>query len=287
MAATIAAVWILVLAGTIQLSCSRATETSSCQNENMVFSVRNMTESYIHMRIDDNSDTCNISVDVSVCNTSNKDTDIVEHSVMTNKVSTVVDNYMGRLHGNNITVAINSSCDVCTDTFYMPELKPTVSKFIPHESSYNGVVIDDLSNDYNCDFSINGIVSSYKIYVHSKDSIRSIGPCSDDQIKLSWCESSAQNEENVGLKVKGVENETTVCIFCEVEDCNHHASKVMLFNFEIVKCSERAELKDGKCNCKEPYKGDGVSCSGGAEMITTPPILYIVILAAVVLITAE
>ena len=98
----------------------------------------------------------------------------------------------------------------------------------------NGRIIDDLSNDYGCDFG--SPVIEYSICIYSGDSNDCFAnPCGNGQIFTSLCSGSTSSDGTVGLEVGEVENGTVVSIFCPRKDCRDQFSSVLLFNIGICK----------------------------------------------------
>ena len=97
-----------------------------------------------------------------------------------------------------------------------------------------GRIIDDLSNEYGCDFDSPFI--DYQICILSGTSNDCFEtPCGNGQIRTSLCNCSttASKNERVGLEVNEVENGTIVSIFCPRRDCRGIFSNVMIFNIGI------------------------------------------------------
>jgi hypothetical protein len=96
--------------------------------------------------------------------------------------------------------------------------------------NYTGRIIDDLSNDYDCDFG--SPVIDYKICIRSQGCFAT--PCGNGQIFTSFCNQSYSSGQRIGLEVSRVERDTIVSIFCSRIDCRGLFSNVMLFNIGIT-----------------------------------------------------
>ena len=101
-----------------------------------------------------------------------------------------------------------------------------------------GTLIEDLSNDYGCDFG--GPVVDYKICIHSGKSNDCFNtPCGNGHIYTSLCSDSPHSDGRVSLEVDAANNGTVVSIFCARTDCKGFFSNVMLFNVGIRKFQTR------------------------------------------------
>ena len=107
----------------------------------------------------------------------------------------------------------------------------TEFKFVT--SNFRGSIIDDLSNEYGCDFG--SPLIDYTICTHmggSTDCFAS--PCGNGKIYTSFCNQSTATEEKVSLQVSGVDINTTVSIFCLDTDCHTNRTRSMLFNINVI-----------------------------------------------------
>ena len=107
------------------------------------------------------------------------------------------------------------------------------------QSDYSGTIIEDLSNNFHCDFA--GFLVDYEICIHSVDSNDCFSnPCGDGKIYTSFCKNDSSSK--VGLEVNGVKNGTVLSIYCLRRDCSGEPSKVMLFNVAIRKFTLQCNL---------------------------------------------
>jgi hypothetical protein len=231
-----------------------------CHEENVTFS-NSVNESNMHVGIEQKNSDCELSVNLSSCADLNND--IVEGLVTSyNEYYVTIEiQPVDGLYGNDVTAQINDICDDCREMFYIPDMTPTVYKFIA--GNYTGFIIDDLSNEYGCDFG--ALLIDYTICIHSRGSTDCYAtPCGNGHIYTTFCNQTNPSEERVSLQVSGVQNGTVVSIFCLGNDCRGSFSNVMLFNIGIIltcdSCDENAECIEGQCVCKEKYAGDGTNC---------------------------
>ena len=147
-----------------------------------------------------------------------------------------------------------------------------------------GTLIEDLSNDYGCDFG--GPVVDYKICIHSGESNDCfVTPCGNGHIYTSLCSDSPHSDGRVSLEVNSAKNGTVVSIFCPRTDCKGVFSNVMLFNIGICKfllcmeyavyisllcypgtcenCGEDDECVQGRCVCTKGSVGNGSTFEEG------------------------
>jgi hypothetical protein len=195
-----------------------------CQKENVTFS-NDMEVSKVHISIEHGGD-CEVSLNVSRCSDPNIEVEAHAMSGGNSNVVVGIDS-IETFYGHNVTVTMNDICDGCRERFYLPDMKPTEYTFIT-----NGRIIDDLSNDYGCDFG--SPVIEYSICIYSGDSNDCFAnPCGNGQIFTSLCSGSTSSDGAVSLEVGEVENGTVVSIFCPRIDCRGHFSNVLLFNIGI------------------------------------------------------
>jgi hypothetical protein len=183
--------------------------------------------SKVHISIEHGGD-CEVSLNISRC--SDPRIEIEAHAMSGGNSNVMVGiASIKTFYGHNVTVTMNDMCDGCRERFYLPYMKPTEYKFITR-----GRIIDDLSNDYGCDFGSQ--VIEYKICIYSGDSNDCFAhPCGNGQIFTSLCSGSTSSDGTVGLEVGEVENGTVVSIFCPRIDCRGLFSNVLLFNIGICK----------------------------------------------------
>ncbi|CAI8013367.1 hypothetical protein GBAR_LOCUS8490 [Geodia barretti] len=227
-----------------------------CQKENVTIS-NDMEVSMVHISIEHGGD-CEVSLNFSRCSDPQFEVEANAMSVGNSNVMVGIDS-IETFYGHNVTVTMNDICDGCRERFYLPDMKPTEYTFIT-----KGRIIDDLSNDYGCDFG--SPVIEYSICIYSGDSNDCFAnPCGNGQIFTSLCSGSTSSDGTVGLEVGEVENGTVVSIFCQRTDCRGYFSNVLLFNIGILTCedcNENADCIEGQCVCKRGYTGDGLSCEG-------------------------
>ena len=265
---------------------------SECTKENVTFS-NDMEVSNVHIGIEHGGN-CDVALNLITCGDPHYEADA--HAIFLSDTDVLVEiDSIEMFYGHNVTVTMNDTCDSCRERFYIPDMKSTGQPF-SYKTSNNyfdspveymfitkGSIIDDLSNDYGCDFG--GPVVDYKICIHTGESNNCYAtPCGNGKIYTSLCSGSTTSNERVSLEVDEVENGTVVSIFCARTDCNGFHSNVMLFNIGICKfktyktlllclllrysvtcenCSENAKCLNGECMCKDNYVGDGKSCEEG------------------------
>jgi hypothetical protein len=165
-------------------------------------------------------------------------------------------------YGENINVTTKDS-DCPAGMVYIPMFNRTEYKSI--QSNYSGTLIDELSNDYGCDFVL-GL--NYRICIYSKVSNMTEcfrNPCGNDRIYTSLCNNTTPKSNltnnNISLEVNGAESGTIVSILCPGIICNGgNPRDILLFNIGIFVCDENADRVDGVCVCKVNYTGDGTQC---------------------------
>ncbi|CAI8018598.1 Pikachurin [Geodia barretti] len=166
-------------------------------------------------------------------------------------------------YGENINITTVDDSSDCAGMVYIPMFNRTVYKSIP--SSYSGTLIDELSNDYGCDFVL-GL--NYRICIYSKVSNMTEcfrNPCGNDRIYTSLCNNTTPKSNltnnDISLEVNGAESGTIVSILCPGIICNGgNPRDILLFNVGIFVCDENADRVDGVCVCKVNYTGDGTQC---------------------------
>ncbi|CAI8013370.1 hypothetical protein GBAR_LOCUS8491 [Geodia barretti] len=242
-----------LITGIPALSRRDRSQFPECQKENITF-VNDMQVSRVHVGLGED---CSLSVNISRC--TDPDNEVEGHVTSIHQTETTIEiENIEVFYGSGVIVTVDDICDDCEQRFFIPDMKPTENKLITR--NFTGRIIDDLSNDYGCDFG--SPVIDYKICIRSQGCFAT--PCGNDQIFTSFCNQSYPSGQRIGLEVSRVERDTVVCIFCSRIDCRGLFSNVMLFNIGITvvcdDCNENAECIEGKCVCKENYTGDGTLC---------------------------
>jgi hypothetical protein len=234
---------------------------SQCPFDNITF-LNNMGNLTMNIGLTQDANDRNFVVNLSKCNepTSNI---LRSYGVSVNQSELLATTRFSEdFYGENINVTTKDS-DCPAGMVYIPMFNRTEYKSI--QSNYSGTLIDELSNDYGCDFVL-GL--NYRICIYSKVSNMTEcfrNPCGNDRIYTSLCNNTTPKSNltnnNISLEVNGAESGTIVSILCPGIICNGgNPRDILLFNVGIFVCDVNADIVDEVCVCKVNYTGDGTQC---------------------------